>query len=377
MKATVRFNGLDHLRALAIIAVFFYHYGGGIFGHHPAWLANVCQFGWSGVDLFFVLSGYLIGGQLLRMVAEGRRVSIRDFYVQRFLRIMPVYWAVLSLYFIFPQLIERSHLPPLWRFLTFTQNFGLGEGEGLAFSQVWSLCIEEHFYLVLPTLIVGFSAWKWRRHWLWLAGLLIALGCALRAYFWLLIQAGQARWYGAIYYPTYSHLDGLVVGVSIAAIFTFYPEHRARLQKHSYWVLAGGVTLLYFASVVIDANQTSFASSVFGFPLVAVGFGCLVISALSPNCFLYSLDSPVTRMIATLSYSVYLIHKIVISVVQRAAETLQIDVDGTLTFLLCILCSFFAAWVLYTVVERPFLRLRERIYSAGKVKSTPVNPATT
>ena len=126
MKSTLRLNGLDHLRAFAIITVFFYHYGG-IFDHHPAWLASISTFGWSGVDLFFVLSGYLIGTQLLRRVSEGRRISISDFYIQRFLRIMPVYWAALTLYFSFPALIERSHLPPLWRFLTFTQNFGLGE----------------------------------------------------------------------------------------------------------------------------------------------------------------------------------------------------------------------------------------------------------
>jgi peptidoglycan/LPS O-acetylase OafA/YrhL len=375
MNGSVRLNGLDHLRAFAIISVFLYHYGGGMFDH-PAWLAKVSQFGWSGVDLFFVLSGYLIGGQLLRMVADGRRISIRDFYIQRFLRIMPVYWAVLALYFIFPQLIERSHLPPLWRFLTFTQNLGLGEHEGLAFSQAWSLCIEEHFYLALPTLIVAFSAWKWGRHGFWIAGLLITLGCALRAYFWTLVQAGEARWYGSIYYPTYSHMDGLVVGVSIAAIFTFYPQQRTWLQKHRYWLLAAGVAVLYFAAMVIDANQTSFLSSVFGFPLVAVGFGCVVISALSPSCFLYSRSSAVTKMIAILSYSIYLIHKIVISALQKAAGVLNINVDGTLMFFLCILCTLLAAWLLYTVVERPFLRLRERVFAKKAVKSTTTNPAT-
>ena len=347
-----------------------------MFDHHPAWLTKVSQFGWSGVDLFFVLSGYLIGGQLLRMVADGRQIFIRDFYIQRFLRIMPAYWVVLALYFMFPQLIERSHLPPLWRFLTFTQNLGLGEHEGLAFSQVWSLCIEEHFYLALPMLIVTFSAWRWGRHGFWIAGFLITLGCAFRAYFWMLVQAGEARWYGSIYYPTYSHMDGLVVGVSIAAIFTFYPQQRTWLQKHSYWLMAAGAAVLYFAATVIDANQTSFLSSVFGFPLVAVGFGCMAISALSPSCFLYSRSSAVTKMIAILAYSIYLIHKIVISALQKAAGVLSINVDGTLMLLLCILCTLLAAWLLYTVVERPFLRLRERIFAKKAVKSTTTNPAT-
>jgi peptidoglycan/LPS O-acetylase OafA/YrhL len=171
-------------------------------------------------------------------------------------------------------------------------------------------------------------------------------------------------------------MDGLVVGVSIAAIFTFYPRQRTWLQKHSYWLLAARVAVLYFAAMVIDANQTSFLSSVFGFPLVAVGFGCMVISSLSPSCFLYSPGSVVKRMIAILSYSIYLIHKIVISALQKAAGVLNINVDGTLMFFLCILCTLLAAWLLYTVVERPFLRLRERIFAEKTVKSTTTNPAT-
>jgi peptidoglycan/LPS O-acetylase OafA/YrhL len=75
VKLTHRLNGLDHLRALAISYVFIYHYA--VLFKHPAWLGPLANFGWSGVDLFFVLSGYLIGGQLLGRVAGGQEISIK------------------------------------------------------------------------------------------------------------------------------------------------------------------------------------------------------------------------------------------------------------------------------------------------------------
>jgi peptidoglycan/LPS O-acetylase OafA/YrhL len=361
MKSSYRLNGLDHLRAFAIVSVFFYHYGA-VFEHHPAWMATTSQFGWSGVDLFFVLSGYLIGGALLRTVADGRQIAIRDFYVQRFLRIIPVYWVVLTLYFLFPVLIERSHLPPLWRFLTFTQNFNLSPAEGLAFSQVWSLCVEEHFYLVFPLLLGALSVRKWGKQAFLFAGALIVLGCLLRAYCWTRVQAGEARWYGTIYYPTYTHLDGLIVGVTIAGIFTFCPGIRDWMKRYSSGLLVGGVTTLCLAALIC-ANQESFSSSVFGFPLIALGFGALVVAALSPDCFLYRKASFITRTIAILSYSIYLVHKIVIHVIQGQAGRLRLNVDGTPMFFLCVIATLLTAWVLYIAIERPFMILRDRIYA--------------
>ena len=164
------------------------------------------------------------------------------------------------------------------------------------------------------------------------------------------------------------------MGVSIAGIFIFYPRQRDWLQRQSYWLLGGGFAILCLASVVCS-EQSSFASSVFGFPLVATGLGCIVIAALSPNCFLYNRASTITRTIAILSYSMYLIHKIIIHVLQEAAEPLSVDVNGTLMFFLCIVATLAAAWVLYWAVERPFMRWRERIFSERSVKatSTPKN----
>src|SRR5579863_9882168 len=116
-----RLHGLDHLRALAIISVCIFHYS--LFGHPPG-LETISSFGWTGVDLFFVLSGYLIGGQLLSRIAKGQPISYGEFYFKRTLRILPAYLVVLLIYFTWPAFTERSQLPPLWKFLTFTQNLG-------------------------------------------------------------------------------------------------------------------------------------------------------------------------------------------------------------------------------------------------------------
>jgi peptidoglycan/LPS O-acetylase OafA/YrhL len=174
------------------------------------------------------------------------------------------------------------------------------------------------------------------------------------------VQAGEAHWHASIYYPTYSHLDGLIVGVSLAGVFTFYPRQWDWLASRSRWLLAGGCAILAVASVVCR-EQHSFASTVFGFPLVAVGFGCIVAAALCPNCFLHNRRSAFTRSIAILSYSMYLIHKAVIHVVQGSADALRIDVDGTPMFLLCMVATFAAAGLLYWSIENPFMRLRERL----------------
>lgn len=110
-----RLAGLDHLRALAIVLVFLCHYRAYA---RPQWVDVVGGFGWTGVDLFFVLSGFLIGNQLLRQVARQGYIDFKAYYISRSFRILPVYFFVLALYFLFPWIRERTGIAPLWR-LTF------------------------------------------------------------------------------------------------------------------------------------------------------------------------------------------------------------------------------------------------------------------
>jgi peptidoglycan/LPS O-acetylase OafA/YrhL len=116
--------GLDLLRALAIILVVIYH--AGIFGF--ALPHRLHRFGWIGVDLFFVLSGYLIGGQLLASLAREQSMNLPRFFSRRALRIMPAYLVVLAVYFCLPSLREFPEISPLWKFLISTKTLTCAAG---------------------------------------------------------------------------------------------------------------------------------------------------------------------------------------------------------------------------------------------------------
>ena len=154
-----RSHGLDTLRALAILSVMLFHvndfHGEGSL---PAFLVPVARLGWMGVDLFFVLSGYLIAAQFLRSYRAAVRPRLWPFYRNRIFRVLPAYLAVLALYLGIPVWREDARLPPLWQMLTFTQNLFVDYGADRAYSHVWSLCVEEHFYLLFPLLVYALHA---------------------------------------------------------------------------------------------------------------------------------------------------------------------------------------------------------------------------
>src|SRR5438876_1988806 len=146
--------GLDLLRALAIIVVVIYH--AALFGFKLP--SRVDRFGWIGVDLFFVLSGYLIGGQLLAPLARDRPIKLGRFFARRALRIMPAYFIVLAIYFLLPSWHEYPEMSqPLWKFLLSVQNIALHGGT--AFSHAWALSVEDQFYLALPFLLLFVNRW--------------------------------------------------------------------------------------------------------------------------------------------------------------------------------------------------------------------------
>ena len=148
-----RLPGLDLLRAIAIVWVMLFHSWivGGL-GPSFEWLA---RFGWIGVDIFFVLSGFLIGTQVLRPLQRGEGLSLRAFYRRRAYRIVPAFAVVLALYVFFPALREAPGMQPWWQFATFTVNVLIDYVHHSAFSHAWSLCVEEHFYLVFPLLALS------------------------------------------------------------------------------------------------------------------------------------------------------------------------------------------------------------------------------
>ena len=359
-----RFYGLDHLRAIAIIYVFLFHYYI-LSGGQPDWLPGFARFGWTGVDLFFVLSGFLISSQLFAEIKERQRISFKDFFLKRFFRIFPAFLFTLGLYFCFPFFREKESLPPLWKFLTFTQNLGLNIKSYGTFSHAWSLCVEEHFYLLMPLALILLLKFRLLKRSYWLLMLLLLAGLASRNYSFSQLYLPKneegnnwLHWYKYIYYPTYNRIDGLLAGVAIAGIYQFRPDFFGRISRYGNLLAVFGLAVLTGA-YFLCYEQMRYTASVFGFPLIAVGYGCLALAAISRTSFLYKWNSKITAFIATLSYGIYLTHKGVIHMTHQLLS--DFDMDSNLMLLICMATCTGAAWLLHLAIEKPFMRLRRRI----------------
>jgi peptidoglycan/LPS O-acetylase OafA/YrhL len=327
--------------------------------------------GWMGVDLFFVLSGYLIASQFLRPYRTGARPGLWPFYRNRLFRILPAFGVVLALYLAVPLWRERPLLPPRWELLTFTQNLFVDRSRYSAFSHVWSLCVEEHFYLAFPLIVLAAMRRPSMRRTVAILASLVFSGMLIRGYvlFHLLqpLAASGGRFGLAfterIYYPTYSHLDGLLAGVTLALIRTFRPGIWTALAHRGHTLLLAGACMVALAVYLTkdfwdSVTGVAAVGAVIGFPVLSLGLGLVVASAVSSNGWL-RLRVPGARLIATLAYSLCLIHKELIHIVDLCFPSIA---HGAMLDWLCVYALFCltAAAVLHLCVERPFLRLRDR-----------------
>ena len=349
--------GLDLLRALAILMVVFYHAAGFGFGLPY----EVHRFGWIGVDLFFALSGYLIGGQILAQLQENGTFRFGRFYVRRALRILPTYLVVVAVYFLLPSWRERPVISPLWKYLLSVQNIGLQSGT--AFSHAWSLAVEDQFYLVLPALL--FVLVRRPRTAIALPGMLFVGGLVLRA----VLAAWQAdaaahvpgrEYFLWIYYPTWSRLDPLVLGVALAAIDRHRTTWWQALTDAATWLWLPGFALLA-VGLYLHEGATTVGSCVWSFPCIAIGMAILLVCSLSPRLPFHRREIPGAAFLARVAYSIYLSHKIVVHFMADAFSKQGIAPSSFRGLLGLGIAVVFVGTALYFAVERPFLQLRNRI----------------
>lgn len=359
-----RKSGLDLLRAIAILWVMPFHsYLAGYMG------GGVLRWsGWMGVDLFFALSGFLIGSQVFNALVSRGGTDFVDFYLRRGFRTLPAYFVVLGIYVAWPSMREEPGMMPLWQFLTYTLNLFIDPNRG-AFSHAWSLCVEEQFYLLFPLLaLLLLSTDRLVRGAAVIAALVLG-GIVLRAWLWMhFVQPVQTNGSEAghaylhfLYYPTYARLDDLLGGIVLAAARSYRTRGWAWIERNANAALLAGVLLTGLCMWGFSGKQRfDLAANVFGYPVLALAMTALVAGAASQRNVLASIRIPGVEWFAAASYSLYLTHKMVYGQLHGRFAPWA-DGHGIWTVLIYITAVLAVGAALHYLVERPCLRLREPV----------------
>jgi len=341
---------LDAVRGLAILVVMMHN----ISPKYPVFYSQkLFSNGWMGVDLFFVLSGFLITGILVdTKTSEG---YFKNFYVRRCLRIWPLYFSLLFFMFVLMPLLSSSEAhkiaetaSPWWAYPLFLQNFLIGISTNAAgpLGVTWSLAIEEQFYLVWP-LIVRFCSSTL------LLGMAVTEMClspVLR--FYLLLHHVN------LYTNVFSRLDGLMAGAILALIVRSNNFEPSKFLKRA-WACLVFAAPLAFVTELIGARWI-----VFSFTAIASA-AFIYLSLFSPGKWLQSvMTSRFLTYTGTISYGLYLLHKIPIGMVQA----LHLDQHPSLPLPIILVSSYIIAAASWNLLEMPFLKLK-RFFESATLRS--------
>ena len=319
--------------------------------------------GWTGVSLFFVLSGFLITGILLD--TPRGRLGLANFYMRRALRILPLYYVTLVIFFYV--LPRESFSEWAWHddrqilYWTFMQNWAMAaRGSFLDapnLNHLWSLNIEEQFYLFWPFMVLGLG----RRRLLWLCGALV-IGClGLRTALFL----NDAPWV-SIYIMTITRVDDLAVGAAIACLFRG-PKGLTLMVPAARVV--GSLCVIYVVHSMVTTGGFLLRgpwTSTLGFSVASFGFGSaliLVLSSRSEGILVRALSGRVLRTFGKYSYALYVVH-LPIVILLMVPNGSNAGWSGTAIYFwylsMTVGLSFVAALVSWHALEYPFLRLKSR-----------------
>jgi peptidoglycan/LPS O-acetylase OafA/YrhL len=343
MQRSQRNANLDLLRALAILAVVAFHMIGTWPGALPGVVTRHAYLGAYGVDLFFVLSGWLIGGLYWAERKRFGNVQIGRFWLRRWLRTIPPYLAALLLAWLAVYLYRREPFRPLY--LVFLQNY-LRE---IPYFQVsWSLCVEEHFYVLLPIALVATQRFRRARHVIYLLAVLIPL--VLR---YQVAAEGANAPFGYYKGATQFRFEGLVLGVWCACVSIEHPDIWPKLERACRWLLVPAALLLATIPLWTEVQRY-----IVGYSVIALGFTTFLVALVHWNP-LWIATRSATFWIANTSYSVYLTHALAIHTAD--ALTRRITVIPLAVWLPTWLAMIaVSGYVFYQATEATSIRLRDR-----------------
>jgi peptidoglycan/LPS O-acetylase OafA/YrhL len=365
LNSAIRLPVLDGLRGIAILLVLLCH---ALFEMHPSsiFLSRLLTTGrltWSGVDLFFVLSGFLIGGILLDSRDSPR--YFKTFYMRRCCRILPLYTIMLllfSLRFIVPNGLagafgKFSQTPIPWlSYATFTQNFWMawnGTFGAGTLAATWSLAVEEQFYLTVPLVIRSIRKSTLTFFLLLVIGLVPLLRTAI--YF----SFAHGRFADYVLMPC--RADALSMGV-LAALLLRDRSFSGWLRTHPNTLKK--ITLCLFLGLI----PLTVWGDAFSVPVITIGYswlamfytGCLLIAVTSTSLSMQrALGNPVLLSFGTTAYCTYLLHLPMMEICRRLLglwlpyETQAVQFAGGILGIVLTLMLAKVSWVFF---ERPLLR---------------------
>ncbi|MER7071271.1 acyltransferase family protein [Terrabacter sp. NPDC000476] len=354
-----RIEGLDGLRALAIAGVLVYHL-------NASWLPG----GFLGVDVFFVVSGFLITTLLVREHQRTGRVALSQFWVRRARRLLPALVLCVVASVLIARLVSEDLLVSIGRqmvgALTFSTNWleitaGASYFDQTApqlFMNFWSLAVEEQFYLLWPLATLALLAVSSRVR----VGVAVAVGLASSLLMALVFSPGLDA--TRVYYGTDTHLMGLMAGAALAFAWT-HPTLALRVAPSrwgrwgSYAVPVAGVVLLALMVLLDEQSSLTFRG---GIVLASVASAVLVMGLVEhrpdgPTVLQRVLRHPVATWVGQRSYSIYLWHWPVILLVALDNPSAPGTTSHLMTRVWCVVVTLALADLTFRFVETPF---RER-----------------
>lgn len=237
----------------------------------------------------------------------------------------------------------------------------------------WSLCVEEQFYLLLPAVVLVVASLPRSRIVAWCAiGTGVAAGIAIRSAMWFKLGSDGGdvmdlnAYYTRIYYSSFCRFHELLAGVAVALLANFHRDLWQRIVAHGRLAGSAGAILTAVTLWLLLQDRYSHAMTVFGFPLLALSFGLLIVAALSPATILSRLRIPGAERLALWSYAVYLMHKQIGQLLVPPLESLGLAAGSAAGASVILVVSVASGWLLYRLVEMPFMRLRERHFQAPR-----------
>lgn len=338
-----------------------------------------------GVDIFFVLSGYLIGLIVLKEIKKNGRFDIIRFYIRRALRMFPIYYFILIAVNILRFLMISPYLWPTtdsWPNFLYINNFIDHKKQFLVFT--WSLAIEEQFYLICPAIILLIMkmGWSFVKTFLLLISVIIGIHFLIVwnydfATFWspfpFLDKVNYGIYFDLLYDKPYIRFSSLFIGV-IGSYWTINGYHKKLFSNKisSIGILFFSIALILFVSSIqdysINGNERGIVNEILYRELFSIGFLGLIFSSLNIKLITTLLSGRIFYPIFQLSYGIYLIHPFVLRflVKNENFEMFRLLLNYTSSNLYFYTMGLFVFSIsavivipIYILVERPFMNLRQ------------------